>query len=334
MPVVVLHKNARTTHAIRKEIKESPLSYRQIAEAYKVSLDTVVKWKKRESVEDKSHRRDNINSSLNETEEEIVKELREKVGLSINDITEVMNRCINPKLSRSAIYRTVKRIGALKGLSFISEETEEIETKKFETVDEYGHIHMDVKYLTKLDNKRSYLYVAIDRLTRYVYAEILYNMEPSTASGFVHNFITHFPYTIKKIVTDNGFEWTDRCSGGVKEKATGNHPVDIVCNQNNIKHRLTRIRRPQTNGMVERFNRRVNEHIYRKGKISTNSGRNSFHSHEDRNLYIKNFIDSYNRTRLWCLKYRAPIEVLLPDNHTELYTFTGMTKFGSDNLVS
>ena len=320
MPEIVLHKNARTTHAIRKEIKENPLSYRQIAETYKVSLDTVAKWKKRDSVEDKSHRRDNINSSLNAEEEEIVKELREKIGLSINDITEVMKRCINPTLSRSAIYRTIKRIGAVKSFYSISSKTQETEIRKFETVDEYGHIHMDVKYLTKLDGKRSYVYVAIDRLTRYVYAEILYNMEPSTAAAFVENFIKHFPYPIKKIVTDNGFEWTDRCSGGVKEKATGNHPVDIICAENRIKHTLTRIRRPQTNGMVERFNRRINEHVQKKNKISTNSGKNSFYSHEDRNLYIKNFIDSYNRTRLWCLKYKAPIEVLLPGNHAESYT--------------
>ena len=71
------------------------------------------------------------------------------------------------------------------------------------------------------------------------------------------------------------------------ERATGNHPVDVVCSNHDITHRLTRIRRPQTNGMVERFNRRVNEAISTKQKTSNNGGRNSFYSHEERNEFIK-----------------------------------------------
>jgi hypothetical protein len=70
----------------------------------------------------------------------------------------------------------------------------------FETVTEYGHIHMDVKYLTKLEGIRSYLYVAIDRMTRYVYVEVLYNLEPKTAAGFVERFTKHFPYKLKKLL--------------------------------------------------------------------------------------------------------------------------------------
>lgn len=315
MPKIVLHKNARTTPAIRLEIAKSELSYRKIAEKYQVSLDTVVKWKKRSEFNDRSHARHNTLSSLSSTEEEIVVELRTKLGLSIDDITEVMNRCINPKLTRSSIYRTMKRCGVAQRTQVAGGAT----TQRFEEVTTPGFIHMDVKYLTKLEGKRSYLYVAIDRVTRYVYAEILYNLEPTTAAAFTQRFLEFFPYKVVKILTDNGFEWTDRCAGAVKERATGNHPVDLVCKEFAVKHKLTKIRRPQTNGMVERFNRRVNEAIGKKGKISTNSGKNSFYSHEERNEFIMNFVDSYNRTRLRCLEYSAPIE-LLYNNHTERNT--------------
>ena len=153
---------------------------------------------------------------------------------------------------------------------------------------------------------------------------MLYNLEPNTSAGFVERFTKHFPYKIKKIVTDNGFEWTDRCSGGVKSRPSGTHPVDQVCEKVEIRHVLTRIRRPQTNGMVERFNRRVNQAIAQKGKITDNSGRNTFHSHAERNRYIMNFVEAYNRTALQCLNYRAPCSILL-DNHTEGNTFAGMT---------
>jgi len=127
-------------------------------------------------------------------------------------------------------------------------------------------------------------------MTPYVYAEVLYNLEPKTAAGFVERFTKYFPYKLKKIITDNGFEWTDRCAGGVKFKASGNHPLDVVCQKEKVKHVLTRIRRPQTNGMVERFNRRVNEAIAQRGKITDNGGKNSFHSHPERNTYIMNFV--------------------------------------------
>src|SRR6202042_925617 len=115
--------------------------------------------------------------------------------------------CINPTLSRSAIYRAMKRCGVNR-LTELDKNQNQTHSQPFETVSEYGHIYMDVKYLPKLEGTRSYLYVAIDRMTRYVYAEILYNLEPKTSAEFVERFTKHFPYKIKKIVTDNGFEWT------------------------------------------------------------------------------------------------------------------------------
>jgi hypothetical protein len=71
-------------------------------------------------------------------------------------------------------------------------------------------------------------------MTRYVYAEVRYNLEPKTSAGFVERFTKYFPYKIKKIVTDNGFEWTDRCASGVKFKASGTHPVDQVCQKRRL----------------------------------------------------------------------------------------------------
>lgn len=106
---IKIHKLARTTPAIREEIKNSNLSYRSLVSKYNVSLDTIYKWKKRESVEDKSHTRHNLLSKVSEVEEEIIIELRTQVRLSLDDITQVMQRCINPQLSRSSIYRAMKR---------------------------------------------------------------------------------------------------------------------------------------------------------------------------------------------------------------------------------
>jgi len=315
---ISLHKLARTTPAIRSEIQASPLKVKDLARKYGVAVQTIYKWKKRDCVNDLSHARHRSLSSLTREEEEIVKELRGRLELSIDDITEVMNRCINPSLSRSAIYRTLSRLG----IGGRRQEADRTMPKRFEETTECGFIHMDVKHLTKLKGKRSYVYVAIDRATRYVYAEILYNLEPNTTAGFIDRFLKDFPHPVKVILSDNGFEWTDRCAGSVKKKPTGNHPVDRLCKHHNVEHRLTKIRPPQTNGMVERFNRRINEAIAKKAKVPDNQGKNTFQSHEQRNLFILQFVDNYNHTRLRCLNYKAPIS-LIRNNHPKHNTHEG-----------
>ena len=148
-----------------------------------------------------------------------------------------------------------------------------------------------------------------------LFIEILYYLKDKTPSLLIERFMHNFKCLILRILTDNGFEWSDRCTREIKEKSTGLHPVDILCRKHNIKHVLTKIRRPQTNGMVERFNRRINEAINMKTKVSRNC---SFSSHDERNSFINDFVFNYNRTRLICLKYNSQIEIL-NDNLTEPY---------------
>ncbi|WP_410708260.1 integrase core domain-containing protein [Bradyrhizobium sp. BWA-3-5] len=70
--------------------------------------------------------------------------------------------------------------------------------------------------------------------------------------------------------------------------------------------------RPQTNGLVERFNRRIAEAIGREPKRG--NAHRFFACQADRNAFLSRFVADYNRTRLKCLGYRAPIEALLA-NH-------------------
>lgn len=83
-----MHKLAKTTPALREEIRKSELSGPQLAKKHGLSLDTIYKWKKREEVTDLPDVRHNLGSRMSKLEEEIIKELREKLGLSIDDITE------------------------------------------------------------------------------------------------------------------------------------------------------------------------------------------------------------------------------------------------------
>ena len=71
---------------------------------------------------------------------------------------------------------------------------------------------------------------------------------------------------------------------------------------------MTKPYRPQTNGLVERFNRRIVEAIGRQPKRGT--AHRLFVSHLDRDTFLNRFVHDYNRTRLKCLGYLAPLQAL------------------------
>jgi len=113
-----------------------------------------------------------------------------------------------------------------------------------------------LKCLMKIYHK--YLFVAVDRATRWFYLEIRASETEYNASFFLENLIKKAPFKISKILTDNGTEFTDRFQKPDKSPS-GTHLFDVTCQENDIEHRLIKPYSPQTNGMVERFNGRISE---------------------------------------------------------------------------
>lgn len=67
------------------------------------------------------------------------------------------------------------------------------------------------------------------------------------------------PFTIQKVLTDNGKSFTDRFTQVGERKPSGRHPFDQEYQAHGIEHRLIKPGRLQTNGMVERFNGRISD---------------------------------------------------------------------------
>ena len=61
---VSLHKNARTTPAIRPELRASTLPTKELARMYNPTPVTVRKWCSRASTEDRSHRPKTLHANL------------------------------------------------------------------------------------------------------------------------------------------------------------------------------------------------------------------------------------------------------------------------------
>jgi transposase InsO family protein len=312
-----LHANATTTPKVRAYIQRSATSTADLARELGVSERTIARWRGRNDVSDRSHRPHRIGTTMTPIEERLAVELRISVALPLDDIVEVLRRCVNPKLSRSQVHRCLKRYGVSAKPS-----AQRAPAAKFNVETPAGFVHLDVKYLPPLHKKRAYAYVAIDRATRFVYVEILYDRKAETAAAFLRRFLEAFKIEVHTVLSDNGSEWTDRFAvdkkNKPKDRPSGQHPVDRLCAERRITHKLTRPFRPQTNGMVERFNRRLAEHLDKVPRNAAGHHRR-FQTHEERNAYLMQFVANYNRTRLKCLGYKAPIEALanLPGPNTE-----------------
>ena len=307
--LIKLHPNATTTPKTRAYIQASACSAAELAGKLGVSETTIRRWRKRTSTADRSHRPHRLQTGFDATEEEIAVELRTRLGLSLDDILEVMRRCLRPSISRSALHRCLQRNGVS-----AQPKTPRKPVQRFETDQPIGFIHIDVKYLTALDKRRSFAYVAIDRATRFVYVEVLPDRKGRTGAAFLERFLAAFPLKVHTVLTDNGVEFTDRFAvdkpGKPEGQPSGSHPFDRVCRGNAIKHVLARPFRPQTNGLVERFNRRLAEAIALQPPNGQNSGKNRFASHQQRDLFIQTFVTNYNNTRLRCLGFKAPLDIL------------------------
>jgi transposase-like protein len=271
-----------------------------------VSETTIRRWRGRTTVTDRSHTPKLLATSLSPLEEALVCELRRRLWLPLDDVTEVMRRCVNDKLSRSAIHRCLKRHGLNR-----RPQPDKLPVGIFEQAS-VGFIHIDLKHLPALQKRKSYAFVAIDRATRYVYLEIHSKRDAETSAGFLTRFLTHFPHRVHTILTDNGSEFTDRFAVDMKDKPhdrpSGRHPFDRLCAKRKIDHRLTKPFHPQTNGMVERFNRRLIDAIGRQPKRGIAHRR--FASNAQRDAFLVGFVHDYNRTRLKCLAYLAPLQAL------------------------
>jgi transposase-like protein len=260
---MVIHPQARTTPQLREEIKaQRDRKQVELARQYNVTTQTIRKWQQRDVFTDKSHRPHRLQTKLSEHQEMLVVELRKLLLLPLDDLLVIVREFIHPQASRSGIDRTLRRHGVSNLKAMLRENEADTQPKK-KTFKDYapGFVHIDVKYLPRMadEDKRKYLFVAIDRATRWVYLEVLPDKSARQSKAFLKRLIKKAPFHINKVLTDNGKEFTDRFIANGERKPTGQHPFDQVCQTHEIEHRLTKPRHPQTNGMVERFNGRIGD---------------------------------------------------------------------------
>lgn len=299
-----LHSQARTTHLIREEIRNSTLPQAELARLYNVTRQTIRKWQSRDTPEDKSHAPNKMYTTLTPEQELIVVELRKTLLLPTDDLLAVTREFINPAVSRAGLGRCLRRHGVSDLRDLVESEDAVPATKKTFKDYEPGFIHIDIKYLPQMPDEtaRRYLFVAIDRATRWVFIELYADQTDASSVDFLSKVQQACPVKIVKLLTDNGSQFTDRfTAGGKKKEPSGSHVFDRLCKQLGIEHRLIPPRHPQTNGMVERFN----------GRISDIVNQTRFGSRAELESTLRNYVKIYNHSiPQRALKHQTPIQAL------------------------
>ena len=106
---ISLHKNARTTPAVRAEIAASSESARVLAQRHGITEQTVYKWKKRDSVHDRSHTAHHLQTQLTPAQEIVVVHLRRALLLPLDDLLAVTREFICETVSRSRVVQDILR---------------------------------------------------------------------------------------------------------------------------------------------------------------------------------------------------------------------------------
>jgi transposase InsO family protein len=151
---------------------------------------------------------------------------------------------------------------------------------------------MDVKHLPKLRTARGewrkrFLFVAIDRRSRSVHLAVRDEETEAGATAFLREALAAFPFRVTRVLTDRGSCFT----------AEG---FEKACRELGVEHRETRPYTPRTNGMVERFDGRVQREVLGI----------TVASHRDLERLLAGFGSAYNARRQRVLGGRSPEEVV------------------------
>ena len=302
-----VHPLARTTPRTRAEIKASPASAAVLAERYNVTVATARKWKGREDVQDRSHRPHTLCTTLTPAQEALAVELRRTLLLPLDDLLVLTREFINPAVSRSGLDRCLRRHGVSDLKSLQPEVDGQSQPPK--TFKDYqpGFLHVDIKYLPQMPDEthRRYVFVAIDRATRWVYLRTYRDQTETSSSDFLRRLRQAAPMHISHVLTDNGSQFTDRFTSKARTPS-GHHVFDRTCASLGIEHRLCPPRHPQTNGLVERFN----------GRIADLVKQTRFASAAELETTLQHYLVTYNhRIPQRSLNHQTPVQALQKWQH-------------------
>lgn len=289
-------------HAVKTYRNGASVSF--ICRRYKVSKASLMRWNKRfdgtkDSLRDKSHRP--LTAHPNAHTKEEVTWIKNGVRRNKNaTLIEIFYKLkVNKGYNRHpcSLFRVLRKLGLFKPAK---PKKKPYVPKPYETPKKLGiKWQMDVKYIPKhcytgsLPDK-FYQYTIIDEASRQRFIFPFKKQSSHSTVQFVKMAIKHFGYKPQIIQTDNGFEFTHF------RETKQVHPLDLLCQELGIEHKLIRPRTPRHNGKVERSHRNDNRRFYQHLH---------FYSYDDLIKQMKAYLYRSNRLPMQTLGWQSPIDI-------------------------
>ncbi len=168
-------------------------------------------------------------------------------------------------VSVTGVYKTLKRKGLVQARKHRRKANKTYEAPKYLPGEK---IQIDLKYVEledemakKLGKKFRWVYqhTAIDVATGIKFKAIYEERDSQASVDFLSKVRIFYPFPIKVIQTDNGFEFTWR----LHPEITKTHPFTLQCILYGYEHRLIPPAYPRANSHVERTHRIDVEEVYR-----------------------------------------------------------------------
>ena len=282
---------------------------RKAAIKFELCSRTIYRWIKRydgtlKSLEDKSRRPKRHPNQHTEAEIKLIKDYKannKETGLVV---LWVKLRAAGYKRTIQGLYYALQRLGIYRKMPSKKkgQQPSEIEEGRYPG----DKVQIDVKYVPKECmapqlqelGEKYYQYTAIDEFTRIRYTWFVNEHSTYMSSEFVKRVIKYFPFKIKTIQTDNGFEFTNKLNWQtfMRKKKT---MFEKTLEELGIEYKTIKPHTPKENGKVERSHRKDQERFY-YGKI--------FWNLEDLRNRGKYWRQEYNNFPMRPLGWLSPLE--------------------------
>lgn len=259
---------------------------REVAHVFGISRTTFYRWRRRflregrDGLLNRSSRPHRIRYRLTPEQSAALQRLRQEKRWGPARLAPQMGVPV------STVYRCLRRAG----LHRLPRDPRP-PVLRYEAMAPGDLLHLDVLHLFALKGKRPVCqFTVVDDHTRLAYALIAPRRTTDAALLALRRARETFGFPFRRVLTDNDvtFAWTPR------PRWRGVPPGGVTRFTRTlrfwgIRHSVTRLRRPQTNGKVERFHRTIREELYRPHPLFT--------TEEERQQALAFYLAYYNTER-------------------------------------
>ncbi len=284
-----MHPNTRLTSYTRGRMMQEYVRgapAKGLAQRYGISRTTFYRWRKRfltegeRGLQNRSCRPHSVRYRLTSAQADRV------VGLRLSSRLGPLRLMPLLGVPPTTLYRCLRR----RGLGRLPRPPRPA-VVRYEAEAPGKLVHLDVLHLFALKGqKQAYQFTLVDDHTRMAYACISPRRTTAAALEAVEQAQASFGFPFRRVLTDNDvtFAWTSR------PRWRGGPPGGVTrftrtLQAWGIRHSVTRIGRPQTNGKVERFHRTIREELYRVHTLFT--------SEAERQAALTHYLAFYNTQR-------------------------------------